>query len=232
VITTNSTSNTENFEVKKELEEFRNGESLWMSFTLRCDPKELKSIVIAIDEVVSKAKEGDTVKVRRFSLKGNFPPYRYAIVDLEGDPPKLFGLVVSNQVFQVFVTKTKYLIDFYGTVWKILNKLIDFYLFTFSNHESRFFMRILPYKLKGVNDKPFFQMLKIINVQKSDFEGIVPALYSLNEGSYHDPLLRDSKNIELHFKNGDYYLIMEHNKSCLLSTLKIVQKRYLKLYLI
>lgn len=232
VTTTKSISSIAKTEVETKLEEFRYYRALWMNFGLQCDQKELKAIVDAITAIISRAKEGDTVKTRQFELKGKFPPYKYAIIDLEGDPPKFFGLVVSNQVYQVFVTKVKYLLELYETIWKILNKLIDFYLFTFSNHEARFFKRILPFKLKEVNDKTFFQVLKIVNVQKKDFEGLVPALYSLNERSYYDPLLRDSKNIELHFKNGDYYLIMEHNKSCLLSTLKVVQKRYLKLHLL
>lgn len=217
-------------EVEPKIGQILNYRRLGMNFGLRSDQKEIKHLITAINEVVLRVKEGDTVKTRQFELKGKFPPYKYAIIDLEGDPPKFFGLVVSNQVYQIFVTKTKYLLDLYETVWKILNLLIDFYLFTFSNHEARFFKKILPFKLKETNDKTFFQVLKIVNVQKRNFEGLVPALYSLNERSYHDPLLRNSKNIELHFKNGDYYLIMEHNKSCLLSTLKIVQKRYLKLH--
>ncbi len=227
---TKSITSTIKTEVESKIGQILNYGTLGMNFGLRSDQKEIKYLINAINEVVLRAKEGDTVKTRQFELKGKFPPYKYAIIDLEGDPPKFFGLVVSNQVYQIFVTKTKYLLDFYETVWKILNLLINFYLFTFSNHEARFFKKILPFKLKEANDKLFFQVLKIVNVQKRNFEGLVPALYSLNERSYHDPLLRNSKNIELHFKNGDYYLIMEHNKSCLLSTLKIVQKRYLKLH--
>ena len=230
--TIKSLKTDEKIETELRSKDFHNYGALGMNFGLRSDQKKLKIVINAINEVVSRAKEGDLIKTRQFELKGKFPPYKYAIIDLEGDPPKFFGLVVSNQVYQLFLTKTKYLLDLYETIWKILNKLIDFYLFTFSNHEARFFKKILPFKLKEVNDKTFFQVLKIVNVQKSDFEGLVPALYSLDERSYHDPLLRNSKNVELHFKNGDYYLIMEHNKSCLLSTLKIVQKRYLKFHLI
>ena len=232
MITTKSISKTAKIDVKTKIENPQSSGAFWMNFGLQSDQRKLKATVNRVSDIVSKVKEGDAVKVRQFELSGKFPPYKYAIIDLEGDPPKFFGLVLSNQVYQVFVTKTKHLIELYETVWKILNELIDFYLFTFSNHEARFFKRILPFKLKEVNDKTFFRVLKIVNVQKRDFEGLVPALYSLSERSYHDPLLRDSKNIELHFKNGDYYLIMEHNKSCLLSTLKIVQKRYLKLHLI
>ena len=232
VTTTKSISSITKTDLKTKIEEFHNYGALWMNFGLRSSQKEVKMVVTAINGIVSRAKEGDAIKARQFELKGKFPPYKYVIIDLEGDPPKFFGLVVSNQVYQIFVTKAKYLLKLYETIWKILNKLVDFYLFTFSNHEARFFKRILPFKLKGVNDKTFFQMLKIVNVQKKDFEGLVPALYSINERSYRDPLLRDSKNIALHFKNGDYYLILEHNKSCLLSALKIVQKRYLKLHLL
>lgn len=219
-------------DVEKKLEKIPNFESFWMNFGLMGSQKKLKMVIRTIDDIVSRVKKGDKIRVRRFGLHGRFPPYKYAIVDLEGDPPKFFGLVISNQVYQLFVTEIQFLEDLYNTIWKILNELIGFYLFTFSNHETRFFRRILPFKLELGNGESLFQVLKIVNVQEKSFEGLVPALYRLGEKSYHDPLLRDSKRIELHFKKGDYYLILEHNKSCLLSTLKIVQKRYLKLHLI
>lgn len=176
VSTTKSINSIVETKVKTKIEEFHNYGAFGLHLGLRSDQKKIKTLVNAINEIVSNAKEGDTVKTRQFELKGKFPPYKYAIIDLEGDPPKFFGLVVSNQVFQIFVTKTKYLLDLYETVWKILNLLIDFYLFTFSNHESRFFKKILPFKLKEANDKTFFQVLKIVNVQKRNFEGLVPAL--------------------------------------------------------
>jgi len=203
-----------------------------MSFDLSCGLKEIRRVMSSINLIISNGKKDNKVRVRQFKLKQAFPPYKYAILDLEGDPPKFFGIVVSNVVTQIFITNKKYLKKFYEVIWKVLNELIDFYLFTFSNTETRFFKRILPFRLKEVEDKAFLQILKIVNVQARDYEGLVPALYSLDQKSYHDPLLRDSKKIELHFKKGDYYLILEHNKSCLLSTLQIVQKRYLKLHVI
>jgi len=215
-----------------ELKDEKELRRLWMNFRLQCDLKEIEKAVASIDSIVSSAKESKKVKTRQFELKEKFPPYKYAIIDLEGDAPKLFGLVVSNQAYQIFVTDENYLLNLYDVIRKILNELIDFYLFTFSNYETRFFKEILPFKLKEVRDKTLFRVLQIVNVQKRDFEGLVPALYSLEESVYNDPLLRDSKKIELHFKKRNYYLILEHNKSCLLSTLKIVRKRYLKLNLI
>lgn len=215
-----------------ELKDEKELKKLWMNFNLQSDLKEIEKAISSVESIVSSAKDGKKVKTRQFELKERFPPYKYAIIDLEGDAPKLFGLVLSNQIYQIFVTDETHLLDLYEVIWKILNELINFYLFTFSNYEARFFKRILPYKLKEAENKTLLQTLKIVNVQKRDFEGLVPALYSLDESSYHDPLLRDSKKIELHFKKKNYFLILEHNKSCLLSTLKIVRKRYLKLNLI
>ena len=156
----NSINNTVKTNVETKLRSFRNLGALKMNFGLRCNQKEINAIVSDVDKIVSRVKEDDTVKTRQFELKGKFPPYKYAIIDLEGEPPKFFGLVISNQVYQIFVTKTKYLLDLYDTVWKILNKLIDFYLFTFSNHEARFFKRIITFNLKEGKDKSFFKVLK------------------------------------------------------------------------
>jgi len=203
----------------------------WMNFRLRADRKTLQDTVSLIESIISNLS-GTHMKAVKSKIEGIFPYYKYAIIDLEGDPPKLFGLIISNNVYQLIITDEKYIDQFYTAIWKILHVLLTYYLFTFSNHETRFFKKILPYKLRLADDENFLKPLKIINVQKRDFEGLVPALYSLDETSYPDPLLRNSKKVELHFKQKNYYLILEHNKSCLLSTLKIVQKRYLKLHLI
>jgi len=195
------------------------------------DRKELEKVITSIELILGNLK-GNYIKSRKFKIDGVFPYYKYAIIDLEGDPPKLFGFIISNKVYQLMITDEKYAEQLYQVIWKILHVLLDFYLFIFSNHETRFFRKILPFKLNVDKDANFFQVLKIVNVQKRDFEGLVLALYSLGERTYNDPLLRNSKKVELHFKQGNYYLILEHNKSCLLSTLKIVLKRYLKLHLI
>ena len=62
-------------------------------------------------------------------------------------------------------------------------------------------------------------------------EGLIPALFSIGEKPFDDPLLRDNKKVDFHFKEGHFDLILEHNKSCLLSTLKLLKMRYLKLNL-
>ncbi len=117
----------------------------------------------------------------------------------------------------------------------MLSILKGFYFFAFSTHESRFIKNILPYKVKEIRnlkETTYLKDIKIINVQSRTNESLISALYSLNINVYNDLLLRDSKKVDIHFKNKDFHLILEHNKSCLLSTLILVQYRYLKLHLI
>ncbi|MFX0106425.1 MAG: hypothetical protein ACFE75_13195 [Candidatus Hodarchaeota archaeon] len=92
----------------------------------------------------------------------------------------------------------------------------------------------MPHIVKKIQPKlptEFLNNLIIINIQLRTDEGLVPALYSIGEEPYDDPLLRDNKTVDLHFQEGHYNLLLEHNKSCLLSTLKLVKTRYLKLKL-
>jgi len=77
----------------------------------------------------------------------------------------------------------------------------------------------------------FLESLKIVNILLRTDEELVPALYSIGEKPYNDPLLRENKKLDIHFKEGHYNLILEHNKSCLLSTLILMKMRYLKLNL-
>ncbi|MFX0181155.1 MAG: hypothetical protein ACFE78_13295 [Candidatus Hodarchaeota archaeon] len=77
----------------------------------------------------------------------------------------------------------------------------------------------------------FLGALKIVNIQLRADEGLIPALFSIGEKPFDDPLLRDNRKVDFHFKEGHYNLLLEHNKSCLLSTSKLLKMRYLKLNL-
>jgi len=46
----------------------------------------------------------------------------------------------------------------------------------------------------------FLNSIKIVNVQIRSREGLIPALYSINQKAYDDPLLRDSKSVDIHYK--------------------------------
>ena len=120
----------------------------------------------------------------------------------------------------------------YHHLWSIFHWILqELYLFCFSNHEIRFIQKILPHKINNL-ETTFLSRLTLTNIQKFNGEALISALYSIGENPHKDPLLRNNSQINIHFKEGHYDLILAHNKSCLHSTLKLVKLRYLKLNLI
>lgn len=208
-----------------DVDKYRN---LLINFELFTSNSEINKTIGLIDDILSKDTQKREVRARKLLIGKRPYPLKYVIIDLECNPPKLFGLLISNHLYQIFIVDVKYMESLYQTIAKVLSLLIDYYIFTFATFEKRFFTRILPFKFKLTQDRSIFETLKIVNIQLRDFEGMIPALYSIGEEAVDDPLLRDNKKINLHFKKGHYNLILEHNKSCLLSTQKIVKKRYLK----
>lgn len=194
--------------------------------------EDLREKTNSLNALINQEKNRNNIFCRKIKVSERAFLMNFVIIDMECDPPKFFGILLFNQIFQIYVKTSENLSQLYTLILKILELLRNYYMFSFSNYEWRFINQILPYKVNSDSDAKFIETLKIVNIQKTRSEGLVSALYSLDECSYHDPLLRDSKKVELHFKRGNYYHILEHNKSCLLSTLKIVQKRYLKLNLI
>jgi len=205
-----------------------NYHNLLMNFELYSSNREIAETIGLIDDILSENLEKREVRARKLVIGSKPYPLKYTIIDIECNPPKLFGFLISNHIYQIFIVKLSHLEPLYQTIAKILNILIDYYIFTFATFEKRFFTKILPFKFKLKQDISMFKTLKIVNIQLRDFEGMIPALYSIGEEAVDDPLLRNNKKIDLHFKQGHFGLILEHNKSCLLSTQKIVQKRYLK----
>ncbi|MFX1585992.1 MAG: hypothetical protein ACFFDL_15705, partial [Promethearchaeota archaeon] len=141
---------------------------------------------------------------------------------------------VLNQIIQVYIKSEQIVPKFNRIIVKLLSLLGGLYLFCFSNHEIRFIKKILPNKVS--KNQPNFSLdflgaLKIVNIQLRTDEGLIPALFSIGEEPFDDPLLRDNKKVDFHFKEEHYDLILEHNKSCLLSTLKLLKMRYLRLNL-
>ncbi|NVM35843.1 MAG: hypothetical protein HWN81_09620 [Candidatus Lokiarchaeota archaeon] len=186
-----------------------------------------------LDQKFEKIKNSNVLFYRKEVCSSKIPLLKYAIIDFEGDPTTLVGITIANQIFQLYVKDLLHQAEFFNLILELLFILRDFYLFSFSNYEQRVIQGILESLGVFSSEKYLFvRNLKIINLQKFSFEALIPALYSINKDVYNDPLLRDSKKVNLHFKQGHYDLILDHNRSCLLSILKIVKYRYLKEVLI
>jgi len=110
----------------------------------------------------------------------------------------------------------------------------NFYIISFSGWEARF-ISILKHRLLEIHSSKvldFLDSLQIIDIQQKYFESMTAGLFSINEEVLPDPVVRISDNIDILFEMGYMDLIIEHNDNCLLSTLKLLHKRFFKLNLL
>lgn len=169
-------------------------------------------------------------------------PYnlRAVILDFEGKPPFLLGLMIADRIFVFYINSRDNENKFYLCVLKILKLLKKVVFFSFSNYEENSIANIFN-KLKGENFNlskyKDVKSTRIYNVQERPFESLVAALIKIGFKSSNDPLARNLGLIEylygLYEKQGfidDIYinLIIEHNKFCLLNTVLILVRRFLK----
>jgi len=205
---------------------------LRMNFDLFKIKHEISRSLSLLDQKLDLIKDSDVLFYRKERFSSKTPILKFAILDFECNPTRVVGVLIAGQIFQFYIKNQLYQRLFFDLIMEILSILKDFYIFSFSNHEqhviqeiSRSFNFLSTKKSQPIS---FIRKLKIVNVQRFSFEGLIPALYSIDKKAYDDPLLRDSKKVNLHFKKGHYGLVLAHNKSCLLSILKLVKYRYLK----
>jgi len=204
---------------------------LKMNLEIISSPEDMHQIKTQINQLLREKVDGIELCYKKYRVPNNSFPLRIAVIDLECEPPKVCGVLLSNRIYQIYVLDEKHIPQLYQVMVKLLAIVSRFYLFCFSNHEIRFIHKILPHKLKK-RDPHILSKLSITNVQKFTGEALISALYSIGEAPHEDPLLRNNNQINIHYQEGRYDLILAHNASCLLSTLKVVKLRYLKLNLI
>lgn len=205
---------------------------LMMNFDLFSNKIEIPHTLSFLDQKVDEFKNSDIIFYRKEIFSNKISTLQFTILDFECNPPKMAGIYIGNRIYQFYIKNQGYLSRFFDLVLEILFLLKEFYLFCFSNHEFHVINEVMEFfnsrSEKDTLPISFVRKLKLVNVQKFNFEGLIPALYSIDKEVYDDPLLRDSKKVNLHFKKGHYDLILDHNKSCLMSILTLVKSRYLK----
>ena len=205
---------------------------LRINFDLFTNKSEISRSLRLLDQKLDLIKNSDVLFYRKEIFSSKTYTLKFAILDFECNSTKVMGILVANHIFQLYIKNQLYQRKFFGFILEILSILKDFYIFSFSNHEFHVLNEIIEFfnfrSTKESQPISFVRNLKLVNVQKFNFEGLIPALYSIDKRAYDDPLLRDSKKVHLHFKKGHYNLILDHNKSCLLSILEVVKNRYLK----
>ncbi len=163
---------------------------------------------------------------------------KYAILDFECDYPKVLGVCIFNKIYQVYTTEKSKTVrtKFFKIIYSVLSILREFYIVIFSNYESLFIHNILFYELQISDPKldlSFFEHLQLINVQMKyrTYEALVAAVISLSIEQYPDPILRDTKKMEVFFEDKQLDLILNHNISCLINTLYVLFFRFFRKYL-
>jgi len=161
-------------------------------------------------------------------------PYQVVIVDFEGSPVILMGLMINDTILTYYIENYQYLNDFYMVILEVFSIARDLTFFCFSAYEQQEILRISTalseqgYNLSRYN---FIRLFPIINLQKEKFESITEAVFSTNSNIKFtgDPLFRNIKLISKLFFTKRFEEIISHNRTCLLNE-SLILLRWLKYY--
>ena len=175
-------------------------------------------------------------KILDFQTNDNYKPvpYQVVIIDFEGSPVTLIGLMIHDTILTYYIEDYQYLNDFYMVILEIFSIARQLTLFCFSMYEQQEILRIhtnLSEQGYELSKYHFIESLPIINLQKEKFESITEAVFSTNSKVKFtgDPLFRNIKLIGKLFFTKRFEEIISHNRTCLLNESLILQ-RWLKYY--
>jgi len=208
---------------------------LKMNCDIITDPKNLSKIVDRLEAFLASLSQERFINVNITTLDMKVPSMKYSIFDFECDYPKVLGVCISNTIYQVYMTEKNEVVrtKFFRAIYTVLSILRDFYIITFSNYESSFIYNTLYYELQKDDPKldlSFFERLQLINVQMKHrtYEALIAAVISLSIEPYPDPILRDTKKMEVFFEDQQFDLILTHNISCLINSLYVLFFRFFR----
>ncbi|TFG21947.1 MAG: hypothetical protein EU529_12050 [Promethearchaeota archaeon] len=199
-----------------------------------CDTLEFEIIIQKFENLIKEIKLYSIIHVKRTIIVRNLDLLKYSIIDFECNEPKFIGILLFNWIYQFYIKDERYNQDFYEFIIKLLQIIKNFYLFCFSDKEKRIINYIKYLAKEGLqNDNiKFIDSLVMVNLQENKYESLSAAVNKIGSIVDPEPLLRNSKDIDLHYKYGHYDLILNHNLSCLKEEMKILYKRFFKLNLI
>lgn len=185
-----------------------------------------------------EALESTSVKIHKEKIpkKDKSPDYRIILIDFEGSPIFMCGILLQNIHLIFYIENYRYRTELYTVILNTLLKTKEYTYFAFSDHERFELLNIYRYlQVQGQNISQFsfIETFPVINLQKSQYESLAEAIYSINLHSAPttgDPLLRNSKLVNNLFATQQFAEIIAHNKNCLLNEYSLLQKRWLKNY--
>jgi len=164
--------------------------------------------------------------------------YKIGIIDFEGSPVFLCGILIHSSILVYYIEKLVDKIDLYLTIFKILKVTYDLIFFSFSDHERIELLNLYRYlrvQEIDVSEFEFIITFPIVNLQKnnSKFESLQEAIYSLNSKAAAftgDALFRNNKLVNTLFTYRKFEEVISHNINCLLNGALLFLKRWYKNY--
>jgi hypothetical protein len=162
-------------------------------------------------------------------------PCHAAILDFEGNPVFMVGLMIGSTCFTYYIEHYKFRRELYLLLLTIISTSKEIIYFTFSDHEHQELTKIHQYlECQGIDLQEYntIDSIPLINLQLTKFESIIEALYSIQPEMKitGDALFRNTRMVDQLFYAKKYEEIIRHNQNCLRNESIILQKRWLKLY--
>ena len=171
-----------------------------------------------------------------FSVSDIYTPlnFKLAIIDFEGSPTILIGLMINNTILTYYIDDHEHLYELNKTLLEILFITQKISIFCFSEYEQQEILRIyttLNEQGLDLSKYSFISSLSLVNLQKHRFESVTEAMFSTNSkiDSTGDPLFRNIKVIDKLFTINRLQEIIAHNYICLLNE-SIILRRWIKYY--
>jgi hypothetical protein len=206
--------------IASEINENYNFESILLKLTSITRPPQVKFISKKID----------------FQTEDTYTPipFKIAIIDFEGSPAILTGLMIQDTILTYYIEDYQFLNEFYLVILEILIIIRDVPLFCFSVYEQQEILRIYTFLSEqgyDLSQYEFIKSLPVINLQKNKSESVTEALFSINSKIRFtgDPLFRNIKVIDKLFITKRFEEVIAHNHTCLLNESLILQ-RWVKYY--
>ncbi|MFW9823239.1 MAG: hypothetical protein ACFFE4_09905 [Candidatus Thorarchaeota archaeon] len=161
-------------------------------------------------------------------------PYKVVLIDFEGSPAVLMGLLIQDTILTYFIEDYEYLTQLHLVILEVFSITRELQFFGFSIYEQQELLRIytsLNEQGYDLSKYKFITSSPIINLQKHKSESVAEAVFSTNPNVnvIGDPLFRNIKVIDKLFMTMRIEEIITHNRTCLLNE-SIILHRWVRNY--
>ena len=163
--------------------------------------------------------------------------YKIAIIDFEGSPVFLCGMMIENILLTFYIEDYLHRDELYLIIFEVLKSANVLSFFAFSDYERAELLsmyRFLRVQGYNVSTYAFIKKFPIINLQNTTFESLAEAIYSISLNSKTittgDSLFRNSKIVNKLFTAHKFPEIISHNRNCLINENILFRKRWYKNY--